>query len=70
MVARLLVVLSFTAVGCEHDTVMSVESYDRSCAYDSDCVIVYEGDVCTCSCDAASRDDISSSWPSSPTPST
>jgi hypothetical protein len=43
-----------TAVlACSSDHTLSADSYDRSCTKDSDCEVVYVGDVCVCCGDQA-----------------
>lgn len=34
-------------------TTMSAQGYDATCSVDNDCVAVFEGDVCGCSCETA-----------------
>jgi hypothetical protein len=41
-------VLGALALGCSSD--IDADNYNRACSQDSECRIIYVGDVCDCSC--------------------
>ena len=40
--------LGVALAGCGHT--ISADDYDRTCAADADCVVIFTGDVCGCGC--------------------
>ena len=47
-----VLVIAVALVACA-STTMSAQGYDATCSVDGDCVAVFEGDVCGCSCNTA-----------------
>lgn len=51
IVGAVLLTWATAHCGGHANTTMSTASYDRSCATDNDCAVVYAGDVCSdCNC--------------------
>jgi hypothetical protein len=48
---RLVILFLVLAAGCSADPVITTEDYDQSCEEANDCMTVYVGDVCACSCE-------------------
>lgn len=48
---RVLAVLVLLTVGCGGSTEITTEGYDQSCEAPDDCLAVFVGDVCGCSCE-------------------
>jgi hypothetical protein len=60
LLRKMFLVLVLTIMGCGDetptttnpppDTNMTTEGYDKTCAMDTDCVLVFIGNVCGCAC--------------------
>jgi hypothetical protein len=47
---RILLLLMIVAISCDNTTTLSADNYDTSCLEDSDCVVIFVGEMCECSC--------------------
>jgi hypothetical protein len=45
--------LAFAFAACSGATTVDIAAYDKSCAADADCTLVFTGSVCGCGCDEA-----------------